>query len=63
MAKAVREFCGKELLHKYVETLRSEGEGDGNGKMRIPFAAVPITEASDFDLLAKSDPWLETEVG
>ena len=60
MAKAIREFCGKELLHKYVERLGSETETQG--KLRIPFASAPVTETTDFDLLAKSYPWLHTEV-
>ncbi|CAI7993728.1 ATP-citrate synthase [Geodia barretti] len=59
MAKAIREFCGKELLHKYVERLGSETERQG--KLRIPFASAPVTETTDFDLLAKSYPWLHTE--
>ena len=63
MAKAIREFCGKELLHRYVERLKTEEEGgEKHGQMRIPFASVPVTDATDFDLLVKTDPWLNTEV-
>lgn len=62
MAKAIREFCGKELLHKYVEKLRSEAEGERQGKLRIPFVSAPVTESTDFDLLVKGNPWLTSEV-
>ena len=62
MAKAIREFCGKELLHKYVEKLRSEAEGERQGKVRIPFVSAPVTESTDFDLLVKGNPWLTSEV-
>lgn len=62
MAKAIREFCGKELLHKYVEKLRSEAEGERQGKVRIPFVSAPVTDSTDFDLLVKGNPWLTSEV-
>ena len=63
MAKAIHEFSGKELLHKYVQKLRSEEEGgEKEVKLRIPFASAPVTETTDFDMLVKSYPWLKAEV-
>lgn len=60
MAKAIREFDGKELLHKYVVELMSENAGETN--VSVPFNSAPIDENTDFDLLLKSYPWLQDEV-
>lgn len=62
MAKAIREFSGKQLLHKYMEGLKSENGLVTGTEIRIPFMSAPVNEATDFDMLVKDYPWLETEV-
>ena len=62
MAKAIREFDGKDLLHKYVEKLMRENVAKTNTCISVPFSSAPIEESTDFDLLLKSYPWLQDEV-
>ena len=62
MAKAIREFCGKKLLRKYMEGLKSENGVVTGTEIRIPFMSAPVNEATDFDLLVTDYPWLKTEV-
>lgn len=62
MAKAIREFDGKELLHKYVEKLMCENVAKTNTCISVPFNSAPIDGSTDFDLLLKSYPWLQDEV-
>ena len=63
MAKAIREFTGKDLLHKYMEKLKSENSEPGAEKgVSVPFMSAPVDEDTDFELLVKSYPWLEEEV-
>lgn len=62
MAKAIREFCGKELLHKYIEKLKSENGVEAQKELHIPFMSAPVNEATDFELLVKNYPWLDREV-
>ena len=60
MAKAIREFDGKELLHKYMGKLAGE---NGLGQaLKLPFSSAPVSEDTDFGLLVKTYPWLESEV-
>ena len=61
MAKAIREFQGKELLSKYVRKLVAGENGVGR-EITVPFQAAPVDESTDFGLLVKSYPWLETQV-
>ena len=57
MAKAIREFDGKELLHKYLGKLVEK-----NGELDVHFHSTPVDEGTDFNALVKCYPWLETEV-
>lgn len=63
MAKAIREFDGKEMLHKYMGKLLSESGVDTQREIIIPFKSAPVSESTDFNLLVKTYSWLETEVG
>ena len=60
MAKAIREFDGKEMLHKYFGRLA--GDGGASPSVAVPFSSAPVDEKTDFASLVKTYPWLESEV-
>ncbi len=60
MAKAVREASGKAILVKALEKVSRENEV-GND-LRFPMKSVTVTSTADFFMLAKENPWLDTEV-
>ena len=62
MAKAIREFSGKQLLHKYMDKLKCENGLTTHGELVIPFMSAPVDEGTDFDLLVTNNQWLKTEV-
>lgn len=53
-AKAISEQTGKEFLYKYISTTAA---------IQNRFRYVNVTAETDFDRLAKEQPWLLTEVG
>ena len=60
MAKAIREFDGKEMLHKYFG--RQAGDEGASPSVVLPFSSAPVNEKTDFVSLVKTYPWLESEV-
>lgn len=52
-AKAISEQTGKELLYKYIST---------SAAIQNCFCYANVTAETDFDRLAKEQPWLLTQV-
>lgn len=52
-AKAISEQTGKEFLYKYIST---------SAAIQNRFRYANVTAETDFDQLAKEQPWLLTEV-
>lgn len=52
-AKAISEQTGKEFLYKYIST---------SAAVQNRFRYANVTAETDFDQLAKEQPWLLTEV-
>lgn len=52
-AKAISEQTGKEFLYKYIST---------SAAIQNRFRYANVTAETDFDRLAKEQPWLLTEV-
>lgn len=61
MAKAVREAFGKKLLAQYLQGLRSD-ESALDKDVSFPVKTATVTAKTDYAVLAKENPWLETEV-
>ena len=60
MAKAIREAFGKHILASYLKRLATES---GSSKdLTFPVRSVTVTPKTDFMELARSNPWLESEV-
>ena len=61
MAKAVREAFGKNLLARYLQ-----GKGSDSSELckdlSFPVKTATVTSRTDYGVLAKENPWLETEV-
>lgn len=52
-AKAISEQTGKEFLYKYIST---------SAAIQNRFRYANVTAETDFDQLAREQPWLLTEV-